>query len=142
MDGTPFGQLQGTSCRVYDSDLRVRVLATGLATYPDVTVACGALRTDPDDRNTVVNPIVLVEVLSPPTQAYDRGEKFEHYRQIESLREYVLVGFAEPAIEVCRRSADGSWEHDVARAGETVALEAIGCGLAVDAVYDAAREPS
>lgn len=140
--GHLFGQLQGGSCRVYDSDLRVRVLATGTATYPDVTVVCGPRETDPEDANTVVNPTVLVEVLSPRTQAYDRGEKFEHYRQMGSLREYVLVSPEEPRIEVRRRAADGSWQDLVARAGETAVLDSIGAALDVDAVYCAASDPS
>jgi Uma2 family endonuclease len=140
--GHLFAQLHGSSCRVYDSDLRVRVLATGLATYPDVTVVCGARQTDPEDANTVINPMVLVEVLSPRTQAYDRGEKFDHYRQIESLQEYALVSCGEQLIEVMRRSPAGAWDRHVARAGEHAELSSIGCGFDVDAVYRAAADPA
>lgn len=139
--GYLFAQLQGSRCRVYDSDLRVRVLATGLATYPDVTIVCGPRETDPEDANTIVNPTVLVEVLSARTQAYDRGEKFEHYRQITSLQEYVLVSQGEPCIEVLRRAPAGSWERVIARSGEAAVLEAIGGALDVDAVYRAASDP-
>src|SRR5258708_31296765 len=84
-------QLRGRGCQAYSSDLRIRVLATGLATYPDVTVVCKPVELDPLDRHTVTNPTLVVEVLSPSTAAYDRGEKLAHYQQIPSLREVVLV---------------------------------------------------
>src|SRR4051812_20568072 len=73
--------LRGGPCRVFSSDLRIRVLATGLASYPDVTVVCGALRTDPESADTVTNPMVVVEVLRDSTMDYDLGEKLEHYRK-------------------------------------------------------------
>lgn len=75
-------QLRGGDCRVYSSGLMVRVKASGLATYPDVTVVCGALETDPQSRNTVTNPKVIVEVLGDNTAAYDRGEKLEEYKTV------------------------------------------------------------
>jgi len=126
--------LRGLRCKVYTSDLRVRVLLTGMATYPDVTVVCGREERDPADANTLVNPVVLVEVLSKSTEDYDRGEKFEHYRRIPSLREYVLVAYAERHIEARRREADGSWTRRDVRNG-TVTLQSVGYELAVDEVY-------
>jgi Uma2 family endonuclease len=129
------GQLLGRPCAAFSSDVRVRVLATGLATYPDLSVVCGKLERDPGDVNTIVNPILLVEVLSDGTEAYDRGEKFAHYRRIPSLREYVLVSQHEPRIEVFRRGEDGIWSLHEAGATERVKLASIGCELAVDAVY-------
>jgi len=93
-------QLRDKACRVMSSDLRVRVLATGLATYPDVTVVCGALERDPESRTTVVNPTVVVEVPSDGTEEYDRVEKLDHYRQAPSLREYVLGSHCEPRLEL------------------------------------------
>src|SRR4029078_9206247 len=83
-------ELRRGPLRVYSSDLRVRVLATGLATYPDVTVVCGALERDPQSPDTVVSPVVVVEVLSPGTESFDRGEKREHYQRIATVREIVL----------------------------------------------------
>ncbi|AUX20072.1 hypothetical protein SOCEGT47_005350 [Sorangium cellulosum] len=130
--------LRGRPCAVYSSDLRVRVQATGLSTYPDVSVVCGKLERDPDDKDAALNPIVLVEVLSDSSEAYDRGEKFAHYRRIPSLREYVLVSQHEPRIEVFHRNEDGSWTLREARAGAGAHLEAIGCPLSVDEVY---RDP-
>ena len=129
-----FDQLSGGDCRVFSSDLRVRVRATGLATYPDVTVVCGALETDPENASTVTNPTVILEVLSPSTESYDRGEKLEHYRQIDSLREYVLVAHDRRRIEVWRRSAEGQWTRLVSEGG-TVELASIGCRLEVEGLY-------
>ena len=127
--------LRGRPCRVYSSDLRVRVLATGLATYPDVSVVCGRLETAPDDPDAIVNPVVLVEVLSDTTEGYDRGAKAAHYRRIPSLREYVLVSQREPLVEVQRRAEGGRWELLEARAGETIELGSLGASLAVSALY-------
>ncbi len=131
--------LRGGRCRVYSSDMRVRVRKTGLCTYPDVTVVCGPREPDPEDVNTVTNPIVLVEITSKSTEKYDRGEKFDHYKQIRSLREYVLVSQRDRAIEVRRRTASG-WTSHVARAGEKAVLKSVCVTLDVDAVYLAATE--
>lgn len=127
-------QLRGTGCRVHASDLRVRVLETGLVTYPDVTVVCARAELDPDNRLTVVNPTALVEVLSPSTAAYDRGEKLAKYQRIPSLREVVLVAHDERLVEVWHRDPSGAWSRREARSG-AIALEAIGCALDVDDVY-------
>jgi Uma2 family endonuclease len=128
--------LRGRPCRIYSSDLRVRIRATGLTTYPDASVVCGSLETDADDPNAIVNPVVLVEVLSESTEAYDRGAKAAHYRRIPSLREYVLVAQDEPRIEVHRRTAHGRWELLEARQGEMIELASLGVALDVGAVYD------
>ena len=128
-------QLAGRACRVFSSDARVRVLATGLATYPDVSVVCGAVERDPESRHTLVNPIVLVEVLSESTKDYDRGEKFEHYRRIPSLRAYVFVDAATLHVELRTRREDATWEITTASDGERVVLDALGCVLEVDEIY-------
>jgi Uma2 family endonuclease len=125
-------------CRVFTSDLRVRVLETGLATYPDATVICGDIERDPEDALSAVNPVLLVEVLSSATEAYDRGEKLEHYRRIPSLEECVLVSQRERLIEVWRRGDGGSWRRDEARAGRTAELASVGASLDVDRLYDRA----
>lgn len=128
-------QLEGRPCETFSSDTRVRVLATGLATYPDLSVVCGKLERDPEHKNTMTNPVVLVEVLSPSTEAYDRGDKFYDYKQIPSLKEYVLVSSTRRRIEVFRRQADGSWTyHDTAEKG-AAELTSIGCKLDLDEVY-------
>jgi Uma2 family endonuclease len=133
--------LEGGRCRVYGSDLRIRVSTTGLATYPDVSVVCGPREVDPEDKNSVTNPTLLVEVTSKSTEEYDRGEKFEHYRAIPSLREYVLVSHREPSIEVRRRNDDGTWTTHVLRARERAELASVPCALEVDAIYAAAEDP-
>ena len=92
--------LRGKPCRVYTPDVRVRVLATGLSTYPDVTVVCGAEETATEDPDALVNPVVLVEVLSDSTEGYDRGMKAAHYRRIPSVQAYVLVCRREPLVEI------------------------------------------
>ncbi|XXT19861.1 Uma2 family endonuclease [Sorangium sp. So ce429] len=135
-------QLGRCPCEVFSSDLRVRVLETGLATYPDVSVVCGQLARDPEDKDAVVNPLVLVEVLSDSTEAYDRGEKFAHYRRIPSLKEYVLVSQAHRRIEVFRRNEDNTWTLYEAGPGERARLASIDGALAVDEIYRGALENS
>jgi Uma2 family endonuclease len=127
--------LAGKRCRVLSADARIRVLATGLGTYPDVSVVCRAIETDPEDANTVVNPSLIVEVLSKSTEDYDRGKKFDHYKRIPSLRDYVLVSQREQLIEHFTRGSDGTWKlHKKARPPEVVKL-LIGCELSVADVY-------
>jgi Uma2 family endonuclease len=141
-----FGRLLGNAlvgrpCRVYSSDVRVRVRATGLSTYPDLSVVCGTLETDPDDPDAIANPILLGEVLSPSTASYDRGAKAAHYRRIPSLREYVLVAQEEPRIEL-HRFRDGRWQVLEAVAGEQLVLASIGAEIEVSAVYADPRSPA
>jgi Uma2 family endonuclease len=127
-------------CRVYSPDLRVRVQATGLGTYADVTVICGSIELDPEDpkRHTALNPKVLVEVLSPSTEDYDRGEKLGSYKRIPSLEEVMLVAHDRREVEVVRREADGSWSRHIAGEGDDVHLSSIGCRLPVTEIY---RDP-
>lgn len=137
-------QLRGGPRRVATSDLRVRILATGKATYPDITVLCGAPQLDPNDPkgHTVLSPTVLVEITSDSTEDDDRGDKFDvHYAQIPTLAEYVLVAHRERAIEVRRRGPDGAWVRVVAGPSEQVELVSVDAVLDVDALYDAALGP-
>jgi Uma2 family endonuclease len=136
-------QLLGKRCAVFNSDARVRVRATGLATYPDVTVVCGAIERDPENEHTLTNPVVLVEVLSDSTEGYDREEKFSHYRRIPSLREYLLVSQRERLVEHLSRNADGTWTLRDVTPPAIVELPSIGCALPLDEVYrDPLAEPS
>lgn len=136
-----FSQIRAGAYRAHGADLRVRVLATGLATYPDVTIVCGPRELDPEDANTVVNPTVLVEVLSPSTAEYDRGGKFENYKLIPSLRHYVLVSTDERRVDVWSRSGSDGWTVVSSATGECAELPAIGARLLVDELYDAAGAP-
>jgi Uma2 family endonuclease len=111
VNGGLWSRLKGSPCRVYDSNLRVRIPKTSLYTYPDVTVVCGPLQLDPLDTRgeTVLNAALIVEVLSPTTEAYDRVGKFDNYQSIESLREYVLVSQNVARVEAYLRRPDGAW---------------------------------
>jgi Uma2 family endonuclease len=104
-------RLKGERCRVYDSNLRVRIPRTTLYTYPDVSVVCGEIDFDSLDkrRTTMLNPALVVEVLSPSTEAWDRGEKLQSYIQIDSLREYVLISSQLASVETFFRQSDGTW---------------------------------
>jgi Uma2 family endonuclease len=102
-------RLKSGNCVPYNADLRIKIAATGLCTYPDLSIICGPLQLAEGTDDTVLNPTLLVEVLSGSTEAYDRGKKFEHYRQIPSCQEYLLVSQHEPRIEQFSRQADGRW---------------------------------
>src|SRR5215213_2962275 len=106
------GNTRAPGCTIFQSDMRVRIIATGRATYPDVSMVCGPLEYDPEDaaRTTITNPVLLVEVLSVTTEKGDRGNKWMHYQRIPSLAEYVLVS-QEPRIEVYRRMPYATWEY-------------------------------
>lgn len=132
-------QLRGRPCQAHTSDLRIRVRATGLATYPDASVVCGRAELDPEDQRgyTVTNPVLLVEVLSPSTEEYDRGEKFANYRLIESLAEVVYIAQDRRRIEVWSRCADGTWTYAECREG-SARLGSIECALPLEDVY---RDP-
>lgn len=139
--GLLFPQLRNGSCRALDSDLRVRVAATGLSTYPDVTVVCGPRKRDAEDEHAVVNPTLIVEVLSRSTEEYDRGDKFEHYKRLPSLRQYVLVSHREHTIEVWTRNASDAWTSCLAQEGEVARMAAIDAQLDVRELFAAAAEP-
>jgi len=110
--GLVWSQLRTSACRPYGSNQRVGVPDTGFYTYPDLSIACAPEEFDPEDPNTLVNPTVLFEVLSPSTEAYDRGAKFAHYRRIHSLREYWLVSCDRMRIErFVRRGEDWSFQE-------------------------------
>lgn len=129
------GRLRGKPCQPYPSDLRVHVPATGLFTYPDVTVVCAPLQRHPSDDATVQNPRVIFEVLSKGTEAYDRGAKFGHYRSIPSLQIYVMVIPDEPRVEVYAR-AERKWELDELVGGEALLeLAAIDVRFPVGELY-------
>jgi Uma2 family endonuclease len=127
-------QLKGRPCLAFTSDLRVKVEATGLFTYPDLSVVCGPQQWIEDD--TLLNPTVLIEVLSESTEAYDRGIKFAHYRQIPSLREYVLVSQYEPRIEAFSREPNGQWLlSEASGLGSTIELPSIQTVLSLAEVF-------
>jgi Uma2 family endonuclease len=129
-------QLRDRPCRVYPSDLKVRVPDSKRFFYPDVSIVCGETRFADDERDVVLNPVVVVEVLSESTAASDRGKKFQSYQQIESLREYLLVSQDEYVVEHFLRQDDGHWLYTKAAGlDEAIALPAVKCRLALRDVY-------
>lgn len=121
-------------CRVSSSDLKVRIESTDLTTYPDVTVVCGERTYSPKDAHAVTNPTLLVEVTSPSTEDYDRGEKLSHYKQLPSLQAVVFVSHRSQRITVLERQSNGFHEHEF-RAGEEVKLESPALSFLVDDLY-------
>jgi Uma2 family endonuclease len=136
--GELHAQLRAGRCRVQTSDARVRVQATGLITYPDVSVVCGPVERDSEDPQGVTNPTVIVEVLSPSTEDYDRGLKPEHYQRIATLRDIVLVAHDRRQLEHWTRDA-GEWSRIVVGPGGSIVLGSIAATLAVDDLYDVAE---
>jgi Uma2 family endonuclease len=102
-------RLQGTPCGLFIADQRVRVQKTGLYTYPDMLIVCGTPEYAPENRDTLINPKVVIEILSDSTERYNRTTKFRHYKKLPSVQEYVLVSQDEPLVERFTRQDDGAW---------------------------------
>ncbi len=136
------GQLKGRPCKAYGSDMRVKVQRTGLYTYPDVVVVCGKAAFGDEKQDTILNPTILIEVLSPSTGAYDRGKKWDHYRTLDSLTDYLLVAQDEAKIEHFERHSDEQWLYSVTdnRQG-ALALSSIDCLIPLVDVYDKVEFP-
>ena len=154
ISGNIFGelraQLRGSGCETYMSDMRVSTPPTASYFYPDVVVVCEDPRFEDDVFDTLLNPIILVEVLSPSTEAYDRGEKFGHYRQLTSLQEYVLVAQDKVLVEHYRREEKQrtapipgkDWIFtDFQELGETLPLISIHCELPLQEIYERVTFP-
>lgn len=131
------GHLKGRPCKAYASDMRVRVSPTGLYTYPDVVVVCGQPQFADEQRDTLINPTLIVEVLSESTKDYDRGEKFEHYRMLASLNEYVLIAQDKHHVEHFVRQSDNRWLlSETNWLEDSLYLPSIDCNLALTEIYD------
>jgi len=130
-------QLKGRPCTTYPSDMRLKISPTGLYAYPDVTVVCGEAQFEDTQQDILLNPTLIVEVLSDSTEAYDRGGKFAHYRKLDSLMAYVLITQTKPHVEHYGRQPDNRWllsEADSVH--DTIHLPTIDCHLALAEVYD------
>src|SRR5882757_562308 len=135
--GTLRALLKGRRCTAYDSDLRVGIPCEDLYTYPDITVFCEPMTFMPGTDDTASNPTIIVEVLSKTSEAYDRGRKFESYRRLPSLREYLLVSQDTPLIERFTREGDDHWVLTTTRGLDAVLpLEIIEAALPLAEVYD------
>jgi Uma2 family endonuclease len=130
-------ELAGKRCRVFDSNARVRIPATGNAFYPDASVVCGGLEVDAEDPHSMTNPVVLVEVLSPTTAEYDLTDKLDEYKKLASARHVVHVSHDAVEVVVWSRG-DAGWTAASFGLGKRAALGAIGCELDVDDIY---RDP-
>ena len=129
-------QLRGKPCETFAGDQRLKIEATTLQTYPDVMVACPPLRYDPADKHTLTDATVIVEVLSPSTANYDRHEKFDNYKHLDSLRHYLLI--EQKQIKVVHHFLDdnGAWHSETLSAPEAVVhLDAVSCQLELSEVY-------
>ena len=130
-------QLRSRPCHAYPSDMRVRVSPAGLYTYPDVVVVCGERQFLTEQKDTLLNPTLLVEVLSPSTEAYDLGRKFDHYKSIESLGQYLLVATDRIHADLFTRQADGSWLlRSASRMEDSLDLHSVGCRLTLADLYE------
>ena len=128
--------LRQRPCEVYAVDLRLKVNPHRLYTYPDISVVCGESKLADDHKDTLLNPTVLVEVLSPSTEARDRGLKFTHYRHIESLQEYALVWQSEPRLEIYRRQPAGDWLlSEISGLDSTCRFGSLGCEVPLSEIY-------
>lgn len=134
-------RLRGGPCAVHASEMRVRV-PSGDCSYPDIVVVCGPPRFADEKRDTVLNPTLLIEVLSPSTESYDRGRKSEGYRTLESLQEYVLAAQNRPAVERYQRQENGFWLlSDISGLDRSLPLASLGCELPLAVIYDGVEFP-
>jgi len=135
-------QLKGGPCRAVSSDLRLKVSPTGLYTYPDVLVVCGELQFEDNQADTLLNPRVIIEVLSESTETYDLGEKAKHYKRIASLQEYVLVSQREALVERMVRQDDGSWKvTEIAGMDATLEFTSVPAKVALAEIYRGVEFP-
>jgi Uma2 family endonuclease len=131
-------QLDGKNCEVYASDMRVKISARQYV-YPDVIVVCGEAKLSDDKFDNLLNPTIIIEVLSDSTEAYDRGTKFKNYRKLDSLQEYILIAQDKPSIERFVRQPNGTWNisaNDTEGLESSVELTSIGCTLHLTEVYE------
>jgi Uma2 family endonuclease len=136
-------RLRGKPCRVVGSEQRVKIEATGLQTYPDVSIYCPPARFEGNTNEVLLNPSVIIEVLSPSTELYDRGAKFEHYKQISSLTDYLLVAQDHVQVDHYRRQENGDWLLHTARTlDESITLEVVSAAVPLGELYDGIEFPA
>lgn len=135
-------QLAGSSCRTVSSNQRLKVDSTGLYTYPDFMIVCGKFERAELDSETIINPQVIIEVLSDKTESYDRFEKFEHYKRLPSVREYLLVAQKRVGIERYVRTAEGEWQiRSFTKADESFVFATVPVSVKVADIYESVEFP-
>jgi Uma2 family endonuclease len=135
--GILYGQVRKRPCKVYPSDMRIKVAKTKLYTYPDISIVCGTALFDDAESDTLLNPMVIFEILSASTEKYDRGKKFEQYRTITTLQEYILVNQNNHLVEQYTRQTDNTWLltiHDTLES--QIELRSVGCTLVLADIYE------
>jgi Uma2 family endonuclease len=135
-------QMRGRPCEVYVNDMRLKVERTGMYTYPDVVGVCEEPRFEDAEADTLLNPTVIIEVLSPSTERYDRGEKFAHYRRLESLREYILIAQDIRRIEHYRREGDSWVLTEVSEPDAALVISSLSCTIRLSDIYDRVEFPA
>jgi Uma2 family endonuclease len=137
LSGEIYMALKGRSCQNFSSDMRLHIPQNGLYTYPDVIIVCGKPEFSEDDKNTLINPSVIIEVLCKSTSTYDRGDKFRLYRSISTLTEYILVDSLSISIEAFRKNEDGSWvlNAEINKIEEQITLTTIHVQLELKDIY-------
>jgi len=139
--GLLHSQLRGRPCEAYVTDMRVKISSTGMYTYPDVAALCGEAHFEDTHLDTLINPTLIIEVLSPSTEAYDRGGKFSHYRKIQSLMEYVLIAQDWYSVERFLRQENQWLFSESTDLSDTVHLQSIQCDLLLRDIYDKVTIP-
>lgn len=139
--GLLHSQLRGRLCEAYVTDMRVKISSTGMYTYPDVAALCGEAHFEDTHLDTLINPTLIIEVLSPSTEAYDRGGKFSHYRKIQSLMEYVLIAQDWYSVERFLRQENQWLFSESTDLSDTVHLQSIQCDLLLRDIYDKVTIP-
>ena len=140
ISGNVFGlcwqALDNAPCQAFTSDMRINVESNGLHTYPDISIVCGPSEFVPGRKDTITNPVVIVEVLSPSTQRYDQGPKFELYKGIESFNDYLIVAQERVLVKHYHKETDGTWSlQQYTRLEDTVTLPQVGVTLPVQKIY-------
>ncbi len=142
LSGEVYAQLRGSKCQAYSNDTKVRTSQTGLYSYPDLSIFCGEPKFHDEQKDVLINPKVIFEVLSPSTEAFDRGRKFFRYQNIESFTDYVLVAQDEARVEHLIRQVDGAWLLYMVRGlGKTLHIASIDCSISLAGVYDRVTFP-
>jgi Uma2 family endonuclease len=135
-------QLRGRPCRTYGSDMKVKIEEAGSYVYPDLTIVCGERRFDDEEKDALLNPMVVIEVLSPSTELNDRGRKFAYYRQLESITDYLMIAQDKPFIEHYTKQEEGRWVLAVKdNLQQAVNLESVQCRLALSDIYENVEFP-
>jgi Uma2 family endonuclease len=133
-------QLKGKPCKPFGSDMRIYVEENTLFTYPDISIICGGVKNSSIDKDTVIRPTVLIEILSPSTRNYDRGGKFKLYRDIPTLKEYILIDSEAIGIEAFRLNQNGHWELEEYKSADAIfTIPTVNVSTPVSEIYEGTK---